>query len=206
MSTGENDSMLERAITELQRIPAVDPLSLRRVIEAAATARVTPADEPLDEAFDRTGRRARFWGARGVAMAAIAVAAAVVGFMVRGAYQPDRNGVVPMAPAAAPALVPVTNVAEPAVIKPLMHQFVFENKQARRISVVGDFNQWNPATAPMTRSASGALWSVLVPVLPGRHVYGFMVDDSLLVLDPGQATARDPDLGTSASVVMVGRP
>ena len=58
----------------------------------------------------------------------------------------------------------------------------------------------------MTRSSDGALWSVIVPILPGRHMYGFMVDDSLFVLDPRAPKARDPDLGTAGSVVIVGRP
>ena len=73
-------------------------------------------------------------------------------------------------------------------------------------SVVGDFNNWNPTAAPMTRSSDGALWSAIVPILPGRHMYGFMVDDSIFVLDPRAQKARDPDLGTEGSVRMVGRP
>jgi hypothetical protein len=206
MTNQEHDPMLERAIAELKRLPAVNPLALRQVIEAAATARVTPADEPSDEASYGTARRARFWGVGGAAMTAIAAAAAIVGFMARGAYQPHyvTTATVAAAAPAASMLRPVADVVAPGVVKPLLHQFVFENKQAGRISVVGDFNQWNPVSAPMTRSADGSLWSVLVPMLPGRHVYAFMVDDSLLVLDPAQATARDPDLGTNASVVMVG--
>jgi len=92
------------------------------------------------------------------------------------------------------------------VSRPVLKQFVFQNKAAKRVSVVGDFNQWNPSSAPMVRSADGTLWSVLVPILPGRHVYAYMVDDSVLTLDPSAATARDPDFGTMASVVLVGKP
>ena len=85
-------------------------------------------------------------------------------------------------------------------------QFVLESSRAHRVSLVGDFNSWNPSVAPMTRSSDGALWSTIVPILPGRHMYGFMVDDSIFVLDPRAQKARDPDLGTEGSVRMVGRP
>jgi 1,4-alpha-glucan branching enzyme len=85
-------------------------------------------------------------------------------------------------------------------------QFVLEITRAQRVSLVGDFNNWSPTAAPMTRSSDGGLWSVIVPILPGRHMYGFMVDDSIFVLDPRAQKARDPDLGTEGSVRMVGRP
>ena len=41
---------------------------------------------------------------------------------------------------------------------------------------------------------------------PGRHVYAFLVNDSLVTLDPRAPRAEDPDLGTSGSVVLVGAP
>jgi 1,4-alpha-glucan branching enzyme len=73
------------------------------------------------------------------------------------------------------------------------------------VSVVGDFNNWNPTIAPMEQSANG-VWSAVVPILPGRHVYAFMVDDSVLTLDPRAPKVRDPDFGTDGSLRMVGRP
>jgi 1,4-alpha-glucan branching enzyme len=83
--------------------------------------------------------------------------------------------------------------------------FVLENKTAQRVAVVGDFNNWNPTATPMSR-AEGGLWSAIIPMLPGRHVYGFMVNDSVFTLDPRTPRVRDADFGTDASVVMVGRP
>ena len=91
---------------------------------------------------------------------------------------------------------------------PIPQQFVFRSASARRVSLVGDFNGWNAASAPMVRAADGDLWSVTIPVAPGRHTYGFMVNDSVFALDPDArvARARDPDLGVEGSVVIVGRP
>jgi hypothetical protein len=58
----------------------------------------------------------------------------------------------------------------------------------------------------MTRSSEGELWSVSIPITPGRHMYAFMVDDSILVLDPRAPKSRDPDLGAEGSVRIVGHP
>jgi len=58
----------------------------------------------------------------------------------------------------------------------------------------------------MTRSSNVGLWSVIIPISPGRHIYGFMVDDSVFTLDPRAPKVRDADLGTEGSVVIVGRP
>jgi 1,4-alpha-glucan branching enzyme len=93
-------------------------------------------------------------------------------------------------------------------VLPIPQQFVFRNSSARAVSVVGDFNGWNAASTPMTRDPNGDLWSVTIPIAPGRHTYGFMVNDSLFTLDPDSrvARARDPDLGVEGSVVIVGRP
>ena len=128
------------------------------------------------------------------------------GFVVRGQF---ANGPVQTA-AVGPAMTETetlrTVVSSASEMRPILQQFVFENASAHRVSVVGDFNKWNAAAAPMQRSAGDATWSVIIPVVPGRHVYGFMVDDSVFTLDPRAAKVKDADLGTEGSVVIVGRP
>ena len=193
---------VRRAIDELRRLPATNADALRRVASAAAAARVAPADD--EPVLTRPRRRVRSWIA-----ATIAVAAGFLGFVARGALMgPDASPSVagPRGAAAespnAPRPVSLTN----REALPVPHLFVFNDRRAHRVAVVGDFNQWNAARAPMSRATDGDLWSVTIAIMPGRHTYGFMVDDSLLVLDPRAPTARDPDLGAEGSVVIVGRP
>jgi Carbohydrate-binding module 48 (Isoamylase N-terminal domain) len=191
----EHDPLVHRAIDELRRLPPLDQAAVRRIAGAAAAARLAP---PADLGADVRRPRSRWWLTIGVA-----AAAAVVGFVVRGVIATDR--VTPSA--ATRAATPVRTVATTAAdVVPVQRQFVLENMTARRVSVVGDFNNWNPNATPMTRSPDGGLWSAIVPIVPGRHVYGFMVNDSVFTLDPRSPKARDPDLGTDASVLMVGRP
>jgi propanediol dehydratase small subunit len=201
------DPIVQRAIDELRRTPAVSDEAVRRVVQAAAAARLAPADEPVDVMPVRA-RSMRVWSAVGMA-----AAAAIVGFVARGAWLARDNAAASQpiameASARRDSGVPVTSLAasKSSDVVALPQQFVLEISRAHRVSVVGDFNNWNPTAAPMTRSSDGALWSAIVPILPGRHMYGFMVDDSIFVLDPRAQKARDPDLGTEGSVRMVGRP
>ncbi|HUG55137.1 MAG TPA: glycogen-binding domain-containing protein [Vicinamibacteria bacterium] len=57
-------------------------------------------------------------------------------------------------------------------------QFRLEDPGARRVSVVGDFNDWDAGRHPLRCSPSG-LWEGQVPLPPGRYGYAFDVDGTL---------------------------
>ena len=82
-------------------------------------------------------------------------------------------------------------------------RFVFVAPHATRVSVVGDFNRWNPAAMPMRRLPDGRAWLLDVPLTPGRHVYSFSVDGDLAP-DPAAPQSGDDDFGVPSSVVLVG--
>ena len=206
MSEIERDHVLRRAVQTLQQLPGTDADAIRRVVEAAAAQRVMPAaDEPVDVSAVVPSRR-RPWRLAG--FAGLVAAAAIVGFFVRGrlARSAPSGSVGDECSSPGAPLVAAVN-GEPDV-RPIPQQFVFRSATARRVSVVGDFNEWNAARARMTREAAGDLWSVTISIAPGRHTYGFMVNDSTFTLDQDARVARtrDPDLGAEGSVVIVGRP
>jgi 1,4-alpha-glucan branching enzyme len=84
-----------------------------------------------------------------------------------------------------------------------MVQFVFVAPDANSVSLVGDFNDWNAKATPL-RSLSGNLWSVEVPLAPGRYNYIFMVDGTRMVADPAAPRAPADEFGQTTSVVTVG--
>jgi hypothetical protein len=189
------DPVVRRAIDELRRLPQVADDSVAKVVSAAATARVLPpADEPV------VPSRERSWGRISIG-AGLVAAAAIAGFVLRGTVTSPESARV----AATTSITPASLSAEGSAA-PIVEQFVFKAPAAKRVSVIGDFNRWDASTSPMARSADGELWSVSIPIMPGRHVYAFMVDDSLLVLDPRAPKSRDPDLGAEGSIRIVGRP
>jgi hypothetical protein len=203
MNDAERDPIVRRAIEELRRAPRADHTAVSRVVAAAAAARVAPADDEVMVEPNR-GRHARRWTVVG-----IAAAAAFAGFALSSMRWKTSETAAVASVSGIPAqsaleLQAVSSTSADAL--PIMKQFVFSSRTARRVSVVGDFNRWNPSASPMVHAPDGDLWSVSVPVLPGRHMYAFMVDDSMFVLDPREPTARDADLGVEASVTIVGKP
>ncbi len=81
-------------------------------------------------------------------------------------------------------------------------RFVYVAPDARTVSIVGDFNEWNPRTVPLRRLADGRTWIAELPLAPGRYAYAFSVD-GVLKADPTAARGADDDFGVANSVVMV---
>ena len=200
MSNAERDPAVLRAIDELRQLPEANPAAVRRVIDAAAAARLTPAD--YEVIVPARVRRPRWPLTAGMVAAAL-----VAGFFARDAWRArslEQGLTAYDAPAASIGMRPAASGQGELV--PVPQPFLFNSRSAHTVAVVGDFNRWNAASSPMTRSADGSTWSATIPILPGRHAYGFMVDDSIFVLDPAAPKSRDADLGTDISVLMVGRP
>ena len=112
---------------------------------------------------------------------ALLVAGAAIGWVARPSPIATVSGVAASAP-------PSANV-----------RFVFVSPRAARVSVVGDFNQWNPAAMPLHRLKDGT-WIIDVPLVAGRYAYAFMVDGRIEV-DP-TAPRAGGDFGEN-SILMV---
>ncbi|MGI8400689.1 MAG: isoamylase early set domain-containing protein [Gemmatimonadaceae bacterium] len=82
-------------------------------------------------------------------------------------------------------------------------RFVFVDSNARRVELVGDFNEWAKGTTELKPSAAPGVWTVSVPLSPGRHEYAFIINGSRWVADPLAAKSSD-DFGTESSVIRVG--
>jgi hypothetical protein len=80
-------------------------------------------------------------------------------------------------------------------------QFVFVAPKARRVAVVGDFNDWDIAATPLT--LSGGVWSRQLDVPFGRHDYAFVVDGERWVRDPNAPQAPADEFGGGYSVLVV---
>ena len=96
-------------------------------------------------------------------------------------------------------------VAAPAAARTdtVVVQFVLVAPGARSVTLVGDFNGWDSSATPLSGSSSG-LWSVALPLRPGRHQYAFVVDGARWVADPAAPRALGDDFGAPSSVVTVG--
>jgi predicted carbohydrate-binding protein with CBM48 len=84
-------------------------------------------------------------------------------------------------------------------------RFVLSAPGASQVSLVGDFNAWDAAAAPMRRVDS-RVWAVALPVRHGRHVYAFLVDKERWMSDPDAPLAPEDGFGVPNSVIVVGGP
>jgi hypothetical protein len=80
-------------------------------------------------------------------------------------------------------------------------RFSISAPAAARVSLVGDFDGWNPDALPMRRAGADT-WTVDVRLEPGRHVFAFSVDGGLRS-DPAAPRAVEDDFGVPSSVVVV---
>ena len=206
------DETIARIAAALRPLPDVDPAQKARVLVAVAAERERARREATRE--KRTVR----W--LGVASALIA-AGLVATFDLRGSDPASRTdapirGVASRAAAPSTAAVATspnsasvdtrlaTHAADGVALQPV--QLVLRAPEAHRVSIVGDFNGWDASASKMTRDPASGLWSQTLALRPGRHVYAFIMDDSVWIRDPRAPAASDTDFGRPGSVLLVGQP
>jgi len=67
-----------------------------------------------------------------------------------------------------------SNVMRVKFIQPKI-KFEYSAPEAKEVSLVGDFNQWNSKANPMKKDKKG-IWKVTLPLEPGRYEYRFIAD------------------------------
>lgn len=81
------------------------------------------------------------------------------------------------------------------------HNFTFYAPDAKQISIIGDFNQWDSSVNQMTPQPGG-YWSAQVLLHHGHHRYQFLVD-GVPTLDPkAQGIVRN-DKNERASLIAI---
>ena len=215
----ENDGVFRKAVDSLRELPPLDTGAVSRIVTAAARLREIDAEPHSDDLLPAPRPRMVRWPA----VAGIAAAAALAGYLFGGrredssivrALERQSTPSVSEAPVPgteqAPRVISTPPAASPAVAlgpdaMAVPTQFVFDGRGAARVMLVGDFNGWDERAAPLVREMGSSLWSITVPLQPGRHVYAFLVD-SVWTVDPHAPSTRDPDFGVTGSVVIVGKP
>ena len=178
--------------------------------------------EPVDDAIERIARHLRrpvridpaldSRVMREITTAPQPRGATLLGATWRWLRRPHQVTLTPLgglAAAAALALVVLLSRTDsqspaPPQTESRAFQFVLVAPRATHVSLVGDFNDWDPTRTPMRRAGSEALWTVVVPLAPGRYHYAFFVDGARWLADPSAPVARDEDYGAPSSVLTVG--
>jgi 1,4-alpha-glucan branching enzyme len=73
-------------------------------------------------------------------------------------------------------------------LKPI--NFYCDARGASQVSIVGDFNQWQPESDPLIKQPDGS-WSVQLQLSHGHHQYMFLVDGEMKLDQRAQGIARN---------------
>lgn len=189
------DEMIGRVVESLRTPAAPDAAADARImaaVRAEAAAQRAPAALRVVRGGWRWLREPRSVAITPLAAGALAAGLVLAAFGVARMSAGRDRAVVAAAPAPAAARTDTVVV-----------QFVLVAPGARSVTLVGDFNGWDSSATPLSGSSSG-LWSVALPLRPGRHQYAFVVDGARWVADPAAPRALGDDFGAPSSVVTVG--
>ncbi len=89
-----------------------------------------------------------------------------------------------------------------AATMPVMVRLVVLQPGARTVHAVGDFNGWDPTRTSLQQVSTG-VWSVTLPLDPGRYEYMFVVDGQRWIGDPAAAEETDDGFGSRNAVLEV---
>jgi hypothetical protein len=188
-------SFAEQIAAQLRAPEVVHPSFEKRLMEKvhAEGPSLYPARAGATGSWWRTAREFRLSPLTGLALAAGISAIIAVSSVAVGTRIASRSGV-----AARSAAAPQRDTVQ-------LVRFVFVDRGAASVELVGDFNAWTKGTTQLTQSGVPGVWAVSVPLSPGRHEYAFIINGSRWVADPLAVKASD-DFGTESSVLRVGTP
>jgi len=80
-------------------------------------------------------------------------------------------------------------------------RLTFVAPAAQRVTVAGDFNKWRIDSHVMKRE--NGMWTIELPLQPGKYSYMFIVDGAHWVTDPHAESYRDDGFGYQNAVMRV---
>jgi hypothetical protein len=191
------DPVIDQIAAELRRPVRLDARFDERVMASLDSPAVIPLHPHRQS---RQPWIVRPWTLRVSPVSAFAAAAALVGVIAIGSWQlraPESMQVASV-PANGSSLTPVANSGvEPLVV----HQFTYYQKGIKSISLVGQFNDWDPASTTLVEESPG-VWTVSVALRPGVYEYQFILNGTQRVTDPTMPQTSN-DFGSPNSVVVV---
>lgn len=81
--------------------------------------------------------------------------------------------------------------------------FQYYSPSARKVQIAGEFNNWEYGTSEKAinlKKDKEGVWSIILPLKPGRYKYKFVIDEKFWEKDPNGEDANDAD-GNSLIVV-----
>ena len=117
----------------------------------------------------------------------------------------DWPAPLPIAPDSEAGPLPPSVSAEPVSNGHWRCTFRFHaSADARTVALAGVFNGWSKAATPLTGPDAEGTWSTSVTLDAGRHLYKFVINDSLWLPDPANPQTVHDGHGGRNSVLRLG--
>lgn len=186
----EQDKWMEGVVSSLSEKVPVDPRARQRLQQAIHSA-PAPAAWPI---------KLTRWLIRGyqVRVSPLAVLIGATCFIaILFGIERQSPQIVEVDQRAPAALLPI-------VEGPHQVRFAIHATTATRVAVVGDFNDWDLLATPLHRTGSGGLWSAVISLEPGRHLYSYVINGQIWEGTDRALQAPENEFGRRNSVVLVG--
>jgi 1,4-alpha-glucan branching enzyme len=82
-------------------------------------------------------------------------------------------------------------------------RFTFADTAATSVSVAGTFNDWSVTAHPLARAGSANVWSRVVMLPAGEHLFMFVVNGKQWIMPPLAEEYVDDGFGAKNGVVIV---
>lgn len=203
MQNDEIDSCLQPLVNSLRELPESDPRAVKRVLARIRhyDGRPNARRRALRRYFSR---QSGWWAA-----AAVVVVGAGVTLFARAALRSsayESATLIPVVGDGSPTpVLSAVDAGEDSLSaeRIVARRFTIRSLEARQVSLVGDFNQWNPRQHRLHRDGKTATWYITVELPAGLHKYAFIVNDSVWTTDPSAVRTVDRDFGVTSSLVLV---
>ncbi len=202
----ENEDWLENVITELKKTEADDQTAQCAKARILSRVRACPKHETAETAGVTKvtrGLLARLMSSRQIMVSPLqsAFAAITLVAVFAGGYLTHQ---ITQFTGKNQLLLTENNQIQFASVSNLQPiQFVIQASGVNEVFLVGDFNNWDPSETALTQTGANGIWSVTVPLPPGRHVFSFVVDGEFRRNDMFAPRAPEDEFGRSNSVILV---
>jgi len=88
-------------------------------------------------------------------------------------------------------------------ITPQGVRFSLYSTKVKTVNIAGTFNNWSMTADPLYDREGSGMWTIVLPLPPGKYEYKFIIDGEEWIPDPANPTTTDDGFGGYNSVISV---